>query len=78
MLIIIDEIITESRKFGGAILAGMKLLFTMVYLAVKSVKKDMVLLKKQLKAEMKSRINDKVKAGYITLNEVVDETGQPP
>lgn len=34
--------------------------------------------KKSADAEMKSRINDKVKAGYITLNEVVDETGQPP
>lgn len=34
--------------------------------------------KKTAEAEMKSRINDKVKAGYITLNEVVDETGQPP
>lgn len=34
--------------------------------------------KKTAEAEMKSRINDKVKAGYITLSEVVDETGQPP
>lgn len=34
--------------------------------------------KKSADAEMKSRINDKVKAGYITLSEVVDETGQPP
>lgn len=34
--------------------------------------------KKSVEAEMKSRVNDKVKAGYITLNEVVDETGQPP
>ena len=34
--------------------------------------------KKSIDAEMKSRINDKIKAGYITLNEVVDETGQPP
>ena len=34
--------------------------------------------KKSADAEMKSRINDKVKAGYITLNEVVDETGTPP
>ena len=34
--------------------------------------------KKSADAEMKSRINDKIKAGYITLNEVVDETGQPP
>lgn len=34
--------------------------------------------KKSAEAEMKSRINDKIKAGYITLNEVVDETGQPP
>ena len=34
--------------------------------------------KKTAEAELKSRINDKVKAGYITLNEVVDETGQPP
>ena len=37
-----------------------------------------VVTKKSAEAEMKSRINDKVKAGYITLNEVVDETGQPP
>ena len=34
--------------------------------------------KKTAEAELKSRINDKVKAGYITLNEVVDETGTPP
>lgn len=34
--------------------------------------------KKSADAEMKSRINDKLKAGYITLNEVVDETGTPP
>lgn len=34
--------------------------------------------KKSADAEMKSRINDKVKAGYITLTEVVDETGTPP
>lgn len=34
--------------------------------------------KKSADAEMKSRINDKIKAGYITLNEVVDETGTPP
>ena len=34
--------------------------------------------KKSADAEMKSRINDKVKAGYITLKEVVDETGTPP
>lgn len=34
--------------------------------------------KKTSEAELKSRINDKLKAGYITLNEVVDETGQPP
>lgn len=34
--------------------------------------------KKSANAEMKSRINDKVKAGYITLSEVVDETGTPP
>ena len=34
--------------------------------------------KKSAEAEMKSRINDKVKAGYITLNEVVDETVTPP
>ena len=34
--------------------------------------------KKSAEAEMKSRINDKIKAGYITLNEVVDETNQPP
>lgn len=34
--------------------------------------------KKSKDAELKSRINDKVKAGYITLNEVVDETGTPP
>ena len=37
-----------------------------------------VVTKKSADAEMKSRINDKVKAGYITLNEVVDETGTPP
>ena len=34
--------------------------------------------KKSADAEMKSRINDKIKAGYITLSEVVDETGTPP
>lgn len=34
--------------------------------------------KKSAEAEMKSRINDKVKVGYITLSEVVDETGTPP
>ena len=34
--------------------------------------------KKSADAEMKSRINDKVKAGYITLSEVVDESNQPP
>lgn len=34
--------------------------------------------KKSAEAEMKSRINDKLKAGYITLSEVVDETGTPP
>ena len=34
--------------------------------------------KKTAEAELKSRINDKIKAGYITLSEVVDETGQPP
>ena len=34
--------------------------------------------KKSAEAEMKSRINDKIKAGYITLSEVVDETGTPP
>ena len=34
--------------------------------------------KKSADAEMKSRINDKLKAGYITLSEVVDETGTPP
>lgn len=34
--------------------------------------------KKTAEAELKSRINDKVKAGYITLSEVVDETGTPP
>ena len=34
--------------------------------------------KKSINSEMKSRINDKVKAGYITLSEVVDETGTPP
>lgn len=34
--------------------------------------------KKSANVEMKSRINDKIKAGYITLSEVVDETGQPP
>ena len=39
---------------------------------------EYVVTKKSAEAEMKSRINDKVKAGYITLNEVVDETGQPP
>lgn len=37
-----------------------------------------VVTKKSADAEMKSRINDKIKAGYITLNEVVDETGTPP
>ena len=37
-----------------------------------------VVTKKSADAEMKSRINDKIKAGYITLSEVVDETGQPP
>lgn len=37
-----------------------------------------VVTKKSAEAEMKSRINDKVKAGYITLSEVVDETGTPP
>lgn len=37
-----------------------------------------VVTKKSVDAEMKSRINDKVKAGYITLSEVVDETGTPP
>lgn len=37
-----------------------------------------VVTKKSADAEMKSRINDKVKAGYITLSEVVDETGTPP
>lgn len=37
-----------------------------------------VITKKSAEAEMKSRINDKVKAGYITLSEVVDETGTPP
>lgn len=39
---------------------------------------EYVVTKKSVDAEMKSRINDKIKAGYITLNEVVDETGQPP
>lgn len=39
---------------------------------------EYVVTKKSADAEMKSRINDKIKAGYITLNEVVDETGQPP
>lgn len=34
--------------------------------------------KKSADSELKSRINDKVKAGYITLSEVVDETGTPP
>ena len=34
--------------------------------------------KKSIDSEMKSRINDKIKAGYITLSEVVDETGTPP
>ena len=34
--------------------------------------------KKSKDAELKSRVNDKVKAGYITLTEVVDETGTPP
>ena len=37
-----------------------------------------VVTKKSVDAEMKSRINDKVKAGYITLCEVVDDTGTPP
>lgn len=39
---------------------------------------EYVVTKKSADAEMKSRINDKVKAGYITLSEVVDETGTPP
>ena len=34
--------------------------------------------KKSINSEIKSRINDKVKAGYITLSEVVDEPGTPP
>lgn len=34
--------------------------------------------KKSKDAELKSRINDKIKAGYITLSEVVDESNQPP
>lgn len=34
--------------------------------------------KKDSIAEIKSRVNDKIKAGYITLKEVVDETGTPP
>ena len=34
--------------------------------------------KKSKDAELKSRVNDKIKAGYITLGEVVDETGTPP
>lgn len=34
--------------------------------------------KKSKDTELKSRINDKIKAGYITLSEVVDETGTPP
>lgn len=34
--------------------------------------------KKSKDVELKSRINDKVKAGYITLSEVVDESNQPP
>lgn len=34
--------------------------------------------KKSVDTELKSRINDKIKAGYITLSEVVDETGTPP
>lgn len=34
--------------------------------------------KKSADSELKSRINDKIKAGYITLSEVVDETGTPP
>ena len=37
-----------------------------------------IVTKKSANAEMKSRINDKVKVGYITLSEVVDETGTPP
>lgn len=39
---------------------------------------EYVITKKSADAEMKSRINDKIKAGYITLSEVVDETGTPP
>ena len=39
---------------------------------------EYLVTKKSADAEMKSRINDKVKAGYITLKEVVDETGTPP
>lgn len=39
---------------------------------------EYVITKKSADAEMKSRINDKIKAGYITLTEVVDETGTPP
>lgn len=34
--------------------------------------------KKSKDVELKSRINDKVKAGYITLNEVADESNQLP
>ena len=39
---------------------------------------EYVVTKKSADAEMKSRLNDKIKAGYITLSEVVDETGTPP
>ena len=34
--------------------------------------------KKSVDSELKSRVNDKIKSGYITLNEVVDESNQPP
>ena len=39
---------------------------------------EYVVTKKSADAEMKSRINDKIKTGYITLSEVVDESNQPP
>lgn len=39
---------------------------------------EYIVTKKSADAEMKSRINDKIKAGYITLSEVVDESNQPP
>lgn len=37
-----------------------------------------LIAKKSVNTELNSRINDKIKAGYITLSEVVDESNQPP